>query len=127
MCKFNYSQSLNPDVKMLYIVFQNVLKFIYQTVQFFQELLPEKREHGHLQASYHETESEPWDNHRARFRVSLNDLKVISSALLHFKKYLLAKKDMERAEKVAEVDAQIYNLILRLEREMEEEHEQVAA
>ncbi|NJO00280.1 MAG: hypothetical protein HC880_00185 [Bacteroidia bacterium] len=64
---------------------------------------------------------------RARFKVSVNDLKVISSALLYYKKFLIKKKDFDKAEVVAEVDDRIYRLILALEKEFLMEEEQVNA
>lgn len=54
-----------------------------------------------------------------KVRVSLNDLKIISSALLHFKKILLKKNELTRAKAVAEVDERIYQLIMNIEHERE--------
>lgn len=62
------------------------------------------------------------ENTGKRVRVSVEDLKVISSALLHFKKHLLQRKELDRARRVAEVDERIYQMIRQIEqtREMEE-------
>jgi hypothetical protein len=57
------------------------------------------------------------DTKRTKVRISMNDLKVISSALLHLKKTLLNKKDFEKADIVSEVDDRIYQLIVELEKE----------
>lgn len=54
---------------------------------------------------------------RAKLRVSLQDLKIISSALLHLKKLLLKKEEIARANEVAELDQRIYDLIQELEQE----------
>jgi hypothetical protein len=54
---------------------------------------------------------------RAKLRVSLNELKVISSALLHFKKGLIKNNHLQRAEEVALIDEKIYDLIQELEAE----------
>lgn len=54
-----------------------------------------------------------------KVRVSLNDLKIISSALLHFKKILLKKNETAKAKAVAEVDERIYELIINIEQARE--------
>jgi hypothetical protein len=54
---------------------------------------------------------------RTKLRVSLQDLKIISSALLHLKKLLLKKEETSRANEVAELDQRIYELIQELEQE----------
>ncbi|MCU0443960.1 MAG: hypothetical protein MUE85_03520 [Microscillaceae bacterium] len=54
---------------------------------------------------------------RAKLRVSLQDLKIISSALLHLKKTLLKKAETTRADEVAQLDQRIYELIQELEQE----------
>lgn len=54
---------------------------------------------------------------RAKLRVSLSELKVISSALLYFKKGLVKNNHLSRAEEVAMIDQKIYDLIQELEAE----------
>lgn len=99
----------------------SVKKFFQKMAEAFQ--MSEQKE---------EANNEEEGNPSNKVRVSVNDLKVISSALLHFKKFLLKKKDMERAKVVNEVDERIYQLILAIEKERElleaeKEQEAIAA
>jgi hypothetical protein len=48
---------------------------------------------------------------KVKFNVSLRDLKVISTALMHYHKYLQAKGQTAQAEEVAEVDKKFYEFI----------------
>jgi GTPase involved in cell partitioning and DNA repair len=52
---------------------------------------------------------------QSRFKVSLNDLKMISSALLFYKKSLLKKNELLKVNKVATLDNRLYQLIVDLE------------
>lgn len=54
---------------------------------------------------------------RGKVQISLHDLKIISSALLHFKRGLIKQKQEDRAREVADIDNRIYQLIVDLERE----------
>ena len=114
---------------MLKITYTSAKEFLYTIVQAFREYTPESRSDQEAtddsEGLYiHE------DSVRAKFRVSVNDLKIISSALLHYKKFLMKRKDYEKAETVGEVDERIYQLILNLEKTKNKElvdAEQVAA
>lgn len=106
---------------MLNITYISVKKFAKQVALAFREHLLEvvpTEKHGaeSLQADAPE-----------KVKVSLNDLKIISSALLHFKKVLLKKNDTARAQSVAEVDERIYHLILAIEQAREIEAKEVMA
>ena len=57
---------------------------------------------------------------QARFKVSLYDLKLISNALLCYKKHLLNKQEETKASEVHEIDQDLYQLILNIEREKAE-------
>jgi hypothetical protein len=57
-----------------------------------------------------ELEPQP-DKEKVKFNVSLRDLKVISTALMHYHKYLQAKGQTAQAEEVAEVDKKFYEFI----------------
>jgi len=64
---------------------------------------------------------------RGKVQISLHDLKIISSALLHFKRSLIKQKHEERAREVADIDNRIYQLIVNLEREKSYNEEEIAA
>lgn len=89
----------------------SIQKFFRHVLVFFQD----RNTDVSLSASTQEHFQEEQPMSRARFQVSVNDLKVISSALLHFKKFLVKRKDLDRAEVVGEVDNRIYQLIIDLE------------
>ena len=95
-------------------------KFARQVgIAFRENILKRSMAHAESSASNPDTE---------KVRVSLNDLKIISSSLLHFKKLLLKKNDTTRAQAVAEVDERIYKLILNIEQAREvNERESIAA
>lgn len=96
--------------RLAYISFS---KFAQLVVNTFEGYLPQPTS---TQSSF-PLEDVQDNSPRARFQVSTNDLKIISSALLHYKKFLNKRKDFDKAEAVAEVDNRIYNLILGLEKE----------
>lgn len=58
---------------------------------------------------------------KSRLNVSLDDLKVISTALLHYKRNLAKMGEMERAEDVGTIDKKFYDLIQTLEIQTSEE------
>ncbi len=111
------------------IAYISVRKLFKNIVAAFQEYAPEPSTSG-ADASPESSE----ESDRAKFKVSVNDLKIISSALLYYKKFLLKRKDYSKAETVAIVDDRIYQLILELEKqkqvleqELSAQEEQVAA
>jgi hypothetical protein len=53
----------------------------------------------------------PIEKEKVKFNVSLRDLKVISTALMHYHKYLQSKGQTAQAEEVAEVDKKFYEFI----------------
>jgi len=114
---------------MLNTSFTSVKALFYTLIQAFRAEMPESKLNQEVTEDseglyIHE------DSVRAKFKVSVNDLKIISSALLHYKKFLLKRKDFSKAETVGEVDDRIYQLILDLERDKNKsftDAEQVAA
>lgn len=56
---------------------------------------------------------------KSRLNISVDDLKTISTALLHYKRSLARMGEMERAEGVAKIDNKFYDLILALDRTVE--------
>lgn len=106
------------------VAYFSLAKLIGKVVNAFQEYRPERSLYALPDSSLSASED---GQARARFKVSVNDLKVISSALLYYKKFLIKKKDFDKAEVVAEVDDRIYRLILALEKEFLMEEEQVNA
>lgn len=52
---------------------------------------------------------------KSKLNINLNDLKVISTALLHYRRSLSKQGDLEKAEGVARIDKQFYELIQALE------------
>ena len=70
---------------------------------------------------------------RSKLNISLDDLKTISTALLHYRRNLAKLGEMEKAESVAGIDKKFYELILEMEalaapqEEFEEETMKVAA
>ncbi len=52
---------------------------------------------------------------KSKLNINLDDLKVISTALLHYRRNLSKQGDLERAEGVARIDKQFYDLIQNLE------------
>lgn len=108
------------------ITYFSIKKLLNKIIDAFQEYTPEKAE---VSKALPDPKIGPVEEEtRAKFKVSVNDLKIISSALLYYKKFLIKKKDFEKAETVGRVDDRIYQLILSLEREIEsiEEEEMVA-
>lgn len=103
----------NPTA-MPTITYFSLKKLYIRVVQTFREFIAEER------ATQSPILEDQEDQTRAKFKVSVNDLKVISSALLYYKKFLVKRKDFEKAEVVTEVDDRIYRLILSLEKEAEE-------
>lgn len=51
----------------------------------------------------------------AKFNISLEDLKTISTALDYFKKFLLKKGQKNRAEEVEDIDERLYHFIMKME------------
>ncbi len=106
---------------MLNITYISIKKFAQKVVFAFREHLLEV-----VPTEQQGTESLQADTPE-KVKVSLNDLKIISSALLHFKKVLLKKNDTARAQAVSEVDERIYHLILAIEQAREMESKEVMA
>jgi hypothetical protein len=52
---------------------------------------------------------------KSKLNINLNDLKVISTALLHYRRSLSKQGDMEKADGVERIDRQFYELIQALE------------
>ncbi len=66
-----------------------------------------------LQEEAHEyAQPEPM---KSKLNINLDDLKVISTALLHYRRNLSKQGDIERAEGVGRIDKQFYELIQSLE------------
>ncbi|NJO00263.1 MAG: hypothetical protein HC880_00100 [Bacteroidia bacterium] len=55
---------------------------------------------------------------KSRLSVSLEDLKVISTALLHYKRSLAKMGEMERAEGVSKIDRKFYEMIVVMETQL---------
>jgi hypothetical protein len=53
--------------------------------------------------------------HKSKLNMTLEDLKMVSTALLHYRRNLTKKGEAERAEGVARIDEQFYRLINELE------------
>ena len=66
------------------------------------------------------------EDEQSKFKVSLNDLKIISSALLFYKKSLLKKNELVKADRVAALDNRLYQLIVDLENVQLQEKEENA-
>lgn len=114
---------------MLKISYTSAKEFLYAIVQAFRDYAPVNSSEAQVTEDSEDFYVQE-NSVRAKFRVSTNDLKVISSALLYYKKFLMQRKDFAKAEAVAEVDDRIYQLILELEKNKEKnpaEAEQVAA
>jgi hypothetical protein len=60
-------------------------------------------------------EKTPVTPHKSKLNMSLDDLKTVSTALLYYRRNLNKKGEAERAEGVARIDEQFYNLIIELE------------
>lgn len=56
---------------------------------------------------------------KSKLNISLEDLKVISTALLHYRRKLATSGELVKADDVARIDNQFYQLILDLERREE--------
>jgi hypothetical protein len=97
----------------------SIKKFAHQVVIAFRENILREASNSTVEFS----EPTHSKNDAEKVRVSLNDLKIISSALLHFKKLLLKKNDAPRAQAVSEVDQRIYELIMSIEQSREVQHE----
>ena len=52
---------------------------------------------------------------KSKLSINLDDLKIISTALLHYRRNLSKAGDLERAEGVERIDKQFYELIQALE------------
>lgn len=97
------------------LAYFSLSKFVNLISRAFQENASD----GPSKIQSSEFEGDQESTPRARAQVSVNDLKIISSALLHYKKFLNKRKDFAKADTVAEVDDRIYKLILNLEKEKE--------
>jgi uncharacterized protein YjbK len=98
------------------------VQFWQKVKTFFRESLTEKPTHLQTSSSLELSHS--------RVKISFEDLKLISGALLYFRKHLTAKGEIARAESVAELDRRLYHFIqdAELKQEVKErENEQVAA
>lgn len=62
-----------------------------------------------------QVKSEKSDIQKSKLNISLDDLKTISTALLHYRRSLSKMGEKDRAEKVAGIDKQFYDIILQLE------------
>ncbi|NJL15221.1 MAG: hypothetical protein HC913_20910 [Microscillaceae bacterium] len=65
---------------------------------------------------YENTES-PTSTSRSKLNVSLDDLKIISTALLHYKRSLARMGEQQKAEGVNVIDQKFYHLITQMERQ----------
>jgi exosome complex RNA-binding protein Csl4 len=73
-------------------------------------------------------EARSQNSYRSKLNISLEDLKIISTSLLHYRRNLNKIGDTARAEVVARIDKQFYELITELEnqalrQEVEQEEE----
>lgn len=71
-----------------------------------------------MHASYVATEpvvAEQEEPLKSKLNINLNDLKVISTALLHYRRSLSKQGDLDRAEGVGRIDKQFFELIQALE------------
>ncbi|MEO1652457.1 MAG: hypothetical protein AAFU64_02835, partial [Bacteroidota bacterium] len=59
--------------------------------------------------------SEEANKDASKVNISIQDLKTISTALLHYKRNLARIGEMEKAEGVGKIDQKFYNLILNVE------------
>lgn len=99
---------------------------LLKTLVFFRDFFFEKPNEGKNWASDSTQKEKDCDEIRAKVKISLRDLKIISSALLHLKRELLRKNEMEKAEELMVLDKKIYELILELEKERKAEKESVS-
>lgn len=53
--------------------------------------------------------------YKPKLQVTIEDLKVISTALLHFRRQLRRKGETEKAKEVGEIDSRFYELITYME------------
>lgn len=53
--------------------------------------------------------------HKSKLNITLDDLKTVSTALIHYRRTLKKKGEEQRAEGVARIDEQFYQLISELE------------
>lgn len=60
-------------------------------------------------------EEEEKEASRSKLNINLDDLKTISTALLHYKRSLAKMGEMERAEGVGQIDQKFYALIASIE------------
>lgn len=95
-----------------HIPFRN---FLHNVLSSFQETSNENMEEDSV------VEAET----NKKFQVSKQDLKLISSALLFYKKNLLKQNQLEKAKRVSDVDNRIYQLIIDLEQEKKKQEELV--
>ncbi len=51
----------------------------------------------------------------SRLSISLDDLKIISTALLHYRRSLTKMGEQDRAEGIARIDQRFYEMIMALE------------
>lgn len=54
-----------------------------------------------------------------KLKISFEDLKMISSALLFYRKQLTNKGELGKSEKIAELDRRLYDFIQEMEREQD--------
>jgi hypothetical protein len=99
---------------MATLTFSSTKSFFTKLTDIFQ-----KRDTTHvpMHTSYVATEpvatqEEPL---KSKLNINLNDLKVISTALLHYRRSLSKQGDMDRAEGVGRIDKQFFELIQALE------------
>lgn len=71
-----------------------------------------KISHKNLESSMDDADNQ------AKFKLSAQDLKVVSSALLHYKRFLMQRNEIEKSKKVAELDNRLYQFIVDLENQM---------
>ncbi|GAB4402233.1 MAG: hypothetical protein OHK0053_26020 [Microscillaceae bacterium] len=55
----------------------------------------------------------------SRLNISLQDLKIISTALLHYRRSLARMGEQDRAQGVAEIDRRFYEIINQLEAQVQ--------
>lgn len=83
----------------------------------FQDRSPSTLETPHIR---NEAEVKP------KLNVSLDDLKVISTALLYYRRNLAKLGEENKASSVAQIDKKFYDIISHMEAQLEEREEALA-
>jgi hypothetical protein len=89
------------------VMFNKLADALYNT--------PEKTPKRPTMNSQHKQKAASKTSKQNKLSVSKDDVQIISAALIHYKKFLARKKDLEKAEEVGEVDKKFMAFIQALE------------